>query len=65
MSVPMAFDRADFQYLEKGQEFTVPNDGYYFENKAMEKYVRSKICEYETRKRGFFHKEGEKGLTND
>jgi len=57
VSTPMAFDANDFQYVEQGQQFDVPNDGYFFERKALEKYTRSKIAEYEIRKRGFFHKE--------
>ena len=60
VSTPLTFDPNDFQYLDTGQDFAVPNDGYYFERNALEKYIRSKIAEYEIRKRGFFHKEGEK-----
>jgi len=57
VSTPMTFDSKDFQYVETGQHFEVPQDGYYFSNFAMEKYIRAKIAEYEMRKRGFFHKE--------
>ena len=59
ISTPMTFDPNDFQYLEVGQQFEVPTDGYYFSYPALEKYIRSKIAEYEMRKRGFFHKEGQ------
>jgi len=46
--------------LEIDQQFDVPADGYFFSYAGMEKYIRSKIAEYEIRKCGFFHKEGEK-----
>jgi len=59
ISVPMTFDPNDFCYLDANNDFIVPKDGYYFSNDAMEKYIRSKIAEYEIRKMGFFHKEGE------
>ncbi len=59
VSTPMAFDRSEFAYVKKGEAFEVPNDGYYFEKNALEKYIRSKIAEYEIRKKGFYHKEGE------
>ncbi len=66
VSTPIAFDANDFVSLEYGQVFEVPKstkydqtdetDGYYFSNKALETYVRSKIMKYEVEKRGFFHK---------
>lgn len=56
ISTPMTFDPADFQQVEAGEQFTAPKDGYYFSYEAMEKYIRSKIAEYEIRKQGFFHK---------
>lgn len=59
VSVPMVFDANDFQYLQEGEQFHVPKYGYYFENKALEIYIRSKIAQYEIEKRGFFRKEGE------
>lgn len=57
VSTPMAFDADDFQYLTQDVNFPPPKKGYYFSNAALEKYIRSKIAEYEIRKRGFFHKE--------
>jgi len=60
ISTPMTFDPNDFQYVKAGKRLTVPKDGYYFSNEAMEKYIRSKIAEYEIRKRGFFHKSGDR-----
>lgn len=57
ISTPMTFGPNDFQHLAVDQDFNVPKDGYYFERNAMEKYIRSKIAEYEIRKRGFFHKD--------
>ena len=60
VSTALVFDSSDFQYLEAGQDFTPPKDGYYFSHDGLEVYIRSKIAEYEMRKRGFFHKENDK-----
>jgi len=55
VSTPLVFDPNDFQYLVPKQDFTPTKAGYYFANEALEFYIRSKIAEYEIRKRGFFH----------
>jgi hypothetical protein len=57
VSTPIAFDANDFQMLEPSVNFIPPKKGYYFSLEASETWVRSKIAEYEIRKRGFFHKE--------
>ncbi len=57
ISVPMTFDAMDFQYLQEGESFEVPKPGYYFSYDGLETYIRSKIAEYEIRKKGFFHRE--------
>ena len=58
VSTPLVFDPNDYRDLSKGEEFVLPKDGVYFSDKALEVYIRSKIAEYEIRKRGFFHREG-------
>ncbi len=57
VSTPLVFDSSDFADMDAGQAFTAPVDGVYFSDSALEIYIRSKIAEYEMRKRGFFHKE--------
>ena len=57
VSSPMVFDANDFSYLEKDKQFAPQKDGYYFSYDAIESYVRGKICEYEVRRMGFFHKD--------
>ncbi len=59
VSTPMAFDKKDFQYVKKNQSFIVPANGYFFSDEALEKYIRSKVAQYEIDKRGFYHKGGE------